>query len=179
MRTRHRESGQKQDVCFFCDDCSKERGVARQTAQLRRGVQGRGPARGLGHAPPTHGPRRALRPGQPVHSHSLPGLTGASRRAAKHEPSRSGPTGQLLRQRPTGHDLGRIVLEPLQTKILDGGSFPALAEAGLKNQPPHRLLQRQAAAFRPRLPRPQPLRNPPPNHVPTLSGVTRPPQSNG
>jgi hypothetical protein len=33
-----RHDGQKKDVYFFCHDRKKERGVARQTAQVRRGV---------------------------------------------------------------------------------------------------------------------------------------------
>ncbi|GAB3306920.1 hypothetical protein GCM10027511_18710 [Hymenobacter humi] len=33
-----RQSGQKKDVYFFCDDSQKERVVARQTTQVRRGV---------------------------------------------------------------------------------------------------------------------------------------------
>ncbi|MBG8553084.1 transposase [Hymenobacter sp. BT594] len=78
---------------------------------------------------------------------------------------------QLLRQRPR-----RIVLELLQSRTARRRLLLRPGRGQARNQPPHRLLQRRAAAFCARLPCPIPLRNSSSNNVPTLSGLARPPQ---
>ena len=65
-----------------------------------------------GRAPSSGRAHRAFGPGQPVHGHPLQAAAYPLPSPAEHEPA-----GQLLRQRPTGYDSRRIVLEPLQSRV--------------------------------------------------------------